>query len=48
MEGYRIRFLVVETNTVVDKYFPSWEIARKFYLKAKHSKKIKLIIHPNF
>lgn len=48
MEGLRIRFLVIKTNAVADKYFDSYYKARKFYLKAQHSDKIKLIIYPNF
>lgn len=43
-----VRFLVLETNTIVDKPFTNFIECKKFVNKMKRSKKCRLISYPNF
>lgn len=43
-----VRFVVVETNTVVDKTFSNYLECRRFVNRCRHSRKIKLIFYPTF
>lgn len=40
-----VRFLVVETNTVVDKTFDNYLECKRFVNKCRHSRKIQLIFY---
>lgn len=48
MYDLSVRFLVIATNTVVDKEFTSYIECRKFVNKLRHSKKCKLLAYPAF
>lgn len=48
MTDLTVRFLVLETNTVVDKVFTSYAACKDFVRKLRHSKKCKLIAYPTF
>ncbi len=43
-----VRFLVVDTDTVVEKHFDSMYHCRNFVNKMRYSKKCKLLSYPNF
>ena len=43
-----VRFLVVETNTVVDKTFDNYLECKRFVNKCRNSRKIQLIFYPTF
>ena len=43
-----VRFLVVETNAVVDKTFDNYLECKRFVNKCRHSRKIQLIFYPTF
>lgn len=43
-----VRFIVVATGAVVDKYFDSYYRCRNFVNKLRHSSKCRLVSYPNF
>lgn len=43
-----VRFAVIGKGEVVDKKFTSYIACRNFVNKLRHSKKLRLISHPNF
>lgn len=43
-----VRFLVIETNTVVDKTFDNYLECKRFVNRCRHSRKIQLIFYPTF
>lgn len=43
-----VRFLVIETDKVVEKKFDSYFLCKKFVNKMRYSKKCRLISYPTF